>query len=201
MQAAGLYVLQVHALALPEPGTREALMCEAGRAKSWVQRAGMVGVPFRVALPTYASRVFYDAAGKVLDVAGEDGAAEGPAGTVRSCLVRTDAGAMAGLVAAWSREAPSGCTGVIWYRLPVAGDRWNWSGAALAEVMAGRTPVAAVQLETRPNEAGFYEVTARNHGGVEARIPGQWIVTGPGEPCRWHGIFTEIGKDKCGRVS
>jgi hypothetical protein len=191
VQAAGQYVLQVHALALPGPGTSESLMCEAGRSKAWVQRAADVGVPFRVALPTYASRVFYDAAGKVLDVAGEDGSAEGPAGTVRSCLVRTDAGAVAGLVADWGREAPAGCRGVIWYRLPVAGDRWNWSGAALAEVMAGRAPVAAVQLETHRNEAGFYEVTARNRGGVEARIPRQWIVTGPGGavPVAWdfHG--------------
>ena len=193
VQAAGQYVLQVHALELPKPGTSERLMCEAGRAKSWVQRAGKWGVPFQVALPTYASRVFYDAAGKVLDVAGEDGAAEGPAGTVQSCLVRTDAAAMVALVAAWGREVPAGCTGLIWYRLPVAGDQWNWSGEALAEVMAGRAPVAEVKLEARQNEAGFYELTARNHGGVEARIPTQWAVTGPegAVPVAWdfHGIW------------
>ena len=189
--AAGAFVLQVHALTLPGVGIREAVMCEARQAVAWVQQAGKAGVPYRVALPTYASRVFYDAAGTVLDVAGEDGAEDGPAGTERHCLVRTDAAAMAALVRAWQEARPRGATGLIWYRLPVAGDCWNWSASALADVMAGRAPAAEVRVKTRRHEAGFYELTARNHGGVEAQLPQVVTISGPGgsKPVAWdfHG--------------
>lgn len=175
----GRFVLQVHALKLPAPDETSGLMCDPARARQWVARAGKIGVPFRVALPTYASRVFFDSTNRVLDVAGEDGAEDGPSGTVRQVLVRSDAAALAPLMADWLRHPPAACTGVIWYRLPVPGDRWNWKIEGLREVTAGRVPASHITVTALPDPAGFYRIEATAHGPVEARLPTRIEVSGP----------------------
>lgn len=179
-KAAGSYILQVHALQLPHPDKDSALVCDPARARKWVAEASALGVPFRVALPTYASRVFFDSAGKILDVAGEDGAGQGPAGSVRMVLVRSDAPLLAALVREWRAAPPAGCGGVIWYRMPVEGDRWNWSMEALRKVMAGEDPGASLRVKALRNDSGFYELEALVDGGVEVRLEGELRVTGPG---------------------
>ncbi len=38
---------------------------------------------------------------------------------------------MAGLVRGWTEGHPKELTGILWYRLPVAGDRNNWTWPTL----------------------------------------------------------------------
>jgi hypothetical protein len=189
-KAAGSYILQVHALALPTQGTAETLLCDPKQAKLWAMQASKIGVPFRIALPTYASRVYFDAAGSVLDVASEDGNLNGPRGAHTMTLMRSDAALLSALVGHWTAQPPQHCEGFIWYRLPVKTDRWNWKMEGLREVMAGRAPQPVLTSKLQQNEAGFFEVYLENQSSVEVPLPKLVIlsVPAPSDLIAWDAI-------------
>ena len=64
--------------------------------------------------------------------------------------VAADPDALARLVRGWMVDRPAALTGIIWYRLPVAGDTRNWSWPTLARVSAGEAPRtrAAVDVQS-----------------------------------------------------
>ena len=68
--------------------------------------------------------------------------------------------------------------GVIWYRLPVAGDSLNWSWPAMSEVMAGRAPASALTVQRRDTQVGLIEIRLTNAG------PGDYLGT-PAAGARW----------------
>jgi hypothetical protein len=61
-------------------------------------------------------------------------------------------------------DRPAALTGVIWYRLPVDGDRLNWSWPTLAAVAAGRTPSPRLVVELHATAAGLAEISLVNRG-------------------------------------
>ena len=69
--AATNYVLQVHSLTKPEDINTPFLLCDPVAARRAVARAGEIGVPFRVALPTYTYIVAFNAAGKFIGLSAE----------------------------------------------------------------------------------------------------------------------------------
>jgi hypothetical protein len=87
---------------------------------------------------------------------------------------------MAGLIRGWTRDRPAELAGVIWFRLPVAGERLNWPWPTLRAVMAGRAPQPAVRLLQREPEPGLIDIDLLNAG--EAAIP--WPAT---VRIRWRG--------------
>src|SRR5688500_9946427 len=60
-RACGRYVLQVHSFERPKLSGRMTL-CDPSAARAAVERAGRIGVPFRVALPTYGYQAAFDRA-------------------------------------------------------------------------------------------------------------------------------------------
>jgi hypothetical protein len=142
------YVLQVHSLQPPQSSTEPIVLAEPRSARAWVERAAQFGKPFRVALPTYSYQVAFDAKGKLIGLM-----AEGPfvtfgeGITVRSAS--SDPQAMAGLVRGWTEGHPKELTGILWYRLPVAGDRNNWTWPTLRAVMVGQAPKPGLHAEMR----------------------------------------------------
>jgi hypothetical protein len=171
IEAADGYVLQVHSLKPPEwAGTGDIVLTEPSEARFNVEEAARFAHPFRVALPTYGYQAAYDARGKLLGLM-----AEGPLITLdESVTIRTarsDPAAMAGLVRGWTRAHPRELTGILWYRLPVAGDRLNWTWPTLRAVMAGRAPQGQVRAVPRKPEAGLVEVDLVNEGEAEALWP------------------------------
>jgi len=120
--AADGFVLQVHSLELPSDPRKEAVLCDPKAARRWVETAARFGRPFRVALPTYGYAVAFDAGGKLIGLSAEGPSLAWPAGaTVKT--VRSDPAAMAELVRGWTRDRPRELAGILWYRLPVPGDR------------------------------------------------------------------------------
>lgn len=61
--------------------------------------------------------------------------------------------------------------GVIWYRLPVVGDRMNWSWATLHSVMQGKTPQPNLVIRQKQTEPCLIEFFAFNDGNDDAPIP------------------------------
>jgi hypothetical protein len=131
------YVLQAHSLAPPDNLARKIVLTEPRSALAWVAEAARFGKPFRVALPTYSYQIAFDARGKLIGLLAEGPLVSSTEGiTVRAA--KSDPQAMAGLVRGWTEKRPKELTGIVWYRLPVEGDRGNWSWATLRTVMAGR---------------------------------------------------------------
>lgn len=171
-EAAGGYVLQVHALTAPARPGDPAVLCDPVAAARAAEDAGRFGRPFRVALPTYGYGAVFDARGQLLGVAAEGWS--GPPGQE----VRSDPAAMAELVRRWSRDRPAAMTGLLWYRLPVAGDARNWPWPTLRAVMAGRPPRHGLLATVRTPESGLAEIDL-NATGEAAEIPP------PGIQVRW----------------
>lgn len=182
-RSAGGFVLQVHSLTLPASPSALHPLCEPGDALRAIRRAAKAGagVPFRVALPTYGYDIGFDSRGRYLGIAADGSARVWPAGAiVRN--VRSDPAAMAGLVSGLQRQHPAALTGLIWYRLPVAGERLNWPWPALAAVMQGRTPAAQIAVEavSTPADPALVHISLRNLGDDDA-------FTSPVATINWSG--------------
>lgn len=142
----GRFILQVHSVEPPRERATTGKLTDPARAVAWVERAAQLGVPFRVAMPTYTYLVAFDSAGKVRGISAEAPSSQWPADAE---IVRweADPGDLAALVARWTKDRPQPLRGVIWYRLPVAGDALNWRWPTLDAVLAGRAPTSRLRLE------------------------------------------------------
>ncbi len=160
------YILQVHSLDRPTHADASIVLCDPDKALQWVEQAGRIGVPFRVALPTYGYTVFFNKDGEFAALA-----AEGPAKTLPHVRLtrqaRADPYAMAGLVRKWGQARPSAMTGVIWYRLPVETDRLNWSWITLSTVMKGLDPVRHLAAEVEYPQPRLADIVLVNAGQVD----------------------------------
>jgi hypothetical protein len=176
---AGEYVLQVHSLARPTRRDAAFTLCDPDLARQAVARAGRLGVPFRVALPTYGYLVAFDAKGNFAGLS-----AEGPMGNWQPGMqlreVRSDPAAMAGLVRGWAREHPEQMRGIIWYRLPVEGDVLNWAWPTLSKVMTGEAPRPSIRAEVRRSRQGLVEFILVNEGAAD-------FTGNPQVEARWSG--------------
>jgi len=173
------YVLQVHSLERPKSADAAFSLCDPEQAQQAVERAARLGVPFRVALPTYGYVLAFDPAGNFIGLSAEGPARNWPTGSVLR-EVRAQPEAMARLVREWTRDRPKALRGAIWYRLPVAGDRLNWSWPTLVSVIAGKTPAAKLRHELRNPQPGLSEIDLRNDGDGDYEGPVQLKV-------RWSG--------------
>ena len=133
-------------------------------ARSAIRRAKALGAPFRVALPTYGYRLFFDRnTGEFKRIAAEN-TVRGMDGMTER-VIAPDLREVATLVG----ELMSGrtaCTGVIWFRLPVPGDRLCVSRRAVAQLMKGAVPNSAITVERQISDTGAIEVYLTN----EARL-------------------------------
>jgi hypothetical protein len=179
-KSAGAFVLQVHSLHAPSGPGSAMTLCDPDEARAAVERAGKVGVPFRVALPTYGYMAGFSPAGKLLGLSAEGPAPQWPSGAILR-VMRSDPAAIAGLVREWSAHRPGAMLGIIWYRMPVAGDAMNWPAATLAAVMAGREPRANVIAEARPTSPGLIDLFLRNTGDGDGSLRCRVTITGADE--------------------
>ena len=171
------FVLQVHSVAPPRRPEDTRRLTDPVRAAQWMEQAARVGVPFRVALPTYGYLVAFDAQGKPHGISAEGASSRWPA-DAQVLRWEADPAELAALVAGWTRERPTALTGIIWYRLPVMGDRLNWRWPTLAAVMAGRAPVSRWHVEASAAQPS--EIMVINDGERDEPLP-------PTIEARWSG--------------
>lgn len=173
------YILQVHSLHLPKNGGLTGLM-DMHETQAAVARAVEIGVPFRVALPTYSCVVEFADDGRVREVHGEDMPA-GLALSARSyAVLDSDAYALSALVADWRTHASPLMQAIIWYRLPVRGDRLNWSAGLLEKVAAGETLKRGWVAAVRPDKEGHCEIILQQKGEAPDDLPREVLVSWQG---------------------
>ncbi len=181
------YVLQVHSLNKPVDISMPFKLCDPVAAKRAVARAGEIGVPFRVALPTYTYVVAFGAGGKFIGLSAEAGRSNWPEGT-QLREMSADPLAMAALAIDWAANPPAALRGLIWYRLPVPVDNLNWRWPTLGAIIGGRVPRGSFHAVARRVEAGLVEISLVNDGEldissrltVEARWPAARLIAGDG---------------------
>jgi hypothetical protein len=157
------FVLQVHSLARPRDARASFSLCEPKLAMAAVERASRLGVPFRVALPTYGYTLAFSPAGNFIGLSAEGPKESWPRNSILR-QVQADPQELAGLVRMWTRSRPAMMRGLIWYRMPVAADDLNWSWATLVSVMEGKVPHWKLQpILTRPDGA-LVEIDVVNSG-------------------------------------
>lgn len=115
-------------------------LCDTNAARRAIAQAARFGKPFRVALPTYSH----------------------PGG------LRADPAALAALVRDLNTAPPTNMTGIIWYRLPVAGEQNNWRWPTLAALIAGNMPQPLLAVELRRPQPGLVELDLLNTGNADA---------------------------------
>ncbi len=179
-RCAGRYVLQVHSLRPPDRDAQQLTLCDPAEATASAERAARLGIPFRIALPTYGYRIAVDASGRIcaVDAEGEDS----PLGAgATASEVRADPAVMAGLVRQWAADRPALMQGIIWYRLPAPGDRRNWRWPTLRRVMTGEAPRARMTVASRSPQPGLVEIELLNDGEADAPAAPRIAVAWPSE--------------------
>lgn len=160
------YVLQVHSVARPRSVAAPFTLCDPTAARRAVERAGRIGVPFRVALPTYGYTFAFDPAGKFLGLSAEGPRPNWPTNALLR-EVASDPIELSALVQGWTARRPAAMQGVIWYRLPVSVDNFNWRWPTLGAIVASRSLQEKLRIESRRVEAGLTEVILVNAGDLD----------------------------------
>lgn len=165
-------VLQVHAVTDPRHG-----LFDPQQAQGWIERFAKVDAkPFRVALPAYGSALVLDARGHRVGVESESGL---PVAGERLELF-ADPQEVAKLVRDLREKAPANLHGFIWFRMPLPGDRRAWPLATIAAVIAGKELHADFVAQVGEGGNGAFDVSIRNGGNLEARLPAAVDIGGQG---------------------
>ena len=173
------YVLQVHSLHLPKNAGLSGLM-DLNETRAAVQRAEELGVPFRVALPTYSCLVEFADDGRVREVYGEDLPAGLALSTRNYAVLDSDAYTLSGLVAEWRAHSAQLMQAVIWYRLPVGSDRLNWSASLLSKVAGGEMLKRGWAAFARPAKEGHAEIILQHQGEAPDDLPREVSISWQG---------------------
>lgn len=157
-------VLQVHAVQNPQHG-----LFDPDQARRWIVAFSGHHKPFRVALPTYGSRIAYDANGQIEDIASEAPATH--AGISQDEWIAAPP-EVESLLLDLQNNPVANLHGVVWFRLPTRKDQRAWSMHTWFAVIHGAslTPRLTVHLEPE-TEAGLYHLILSNIGEYDAMLP------------------------------
>ena len=176
--AVELYVLQLHSLEQPHHVTDRIALFEPKRARDTIERAGRLGRPFRVSLPSYGYLATFGADGRFIGLVAEAAPRPLPVGAQQRPLM-AEAPELARFVRSLHEDRPASLQAVAWYRLPVDGDRLAWRWPTLQRVMKGEPVAAALVIEARPrpDDPLLVELVLRNDGSSDAAMPHALVVS------------------------
>jgi Protein of unknown function (DUF3142) len=177
-------VLQVHAVEHPGAG-----LFDRDRARDWARAwaevsnvrnvSGANGVPFRIALPTYGSRVTWTRAGRITAIESERRTFADPASGRELFVAPSDVTTF--LDSVRDDRLPH-LTGFVWFRVPTAEDERAWSLETWHAVMDGRVPPGEIDATAEPSAElpGLYDVYLHNRGNIDAIVPERVRITSTG---------------------
>ena len=152
-------VLQLHAVSDPAHG-----LFDAPQASQFIaQFAALTKKPFRIALPSYGS-----AADAAMSAASDTTTQPGERHELHA-----DPLAVAKLLRDLEHAHPANLQGVLWFRLPLPGDRRAWPLATLAAVIHAQPLQSKLIADVRANSNGALDLEVANRGTLEAALPAQ----------------------------
>ncbi|WP_149087118.1 DUF3142 domain-containing protein [Pseudomonas prosekii] len=154
-------VLQVHAVSDPRRG-----LFDARQAKQWAQAWSRVTTkPFYLALPAYGVALLPGASGAPVV---ESEVPVERVGKRRELLA--DPLQLSQLGAELRDDPPEHLAGLIWFRLPLAGDRRAWSLSTLNAVARGDALQTRLSLQLA-EQNGLYDIAISNQGNLDSPWP------------------------------
>jgi len=165
-KAADRIVLQVHSIDRPDSIDADLMLCDPNNAKLAVEKMAEFGIPFRVALPTYTYLLAFDDQGKLSGLSAEGPQPNWPK-SFQTRPLPADAILLTELVKDWKQDRPQTMQGLIWYRLPVSNDRYNWSWPTLGAVIKGQNLASRLDVQAVPGHEGLYDLFLTNKGTLE----------------------------------
>ncbi|WP_248800179.1 DUF3142 domain-containing protein [Pseudomonas sp. MWU13-2105] len=166
LQAVDSSVLQVHAVNNPRLG-----LFNPAQARDWAERWGRLSdKPFYLALPAYGVALLADDQGGPV-VEGEVALNRG--GERRELLA--DPQQLATLARQLRAKPPAHLAGLIWFRLPLPGDRRAWSLTTLRAVARGEALASQWQVALSVRE-GLYDIRLENRGNLDRPLPERVVV-------------------------
>lgn len=164
------FVLQLHGWDSEASGPDAMRVLDFRRLERWVDQAASHGLQFHVALPTYSYLAALDSTGKAIGLSAEAGPSARSAAAPQR-LVGSEASGIAGHVGAWAGRRPPLLAGIVWFRLPVRGDRLNWAPETLLAVVEGRVPRAELRAAAEAREPGLFDLQITNAGESTELLP------------------------------
>lgn len=167
-------ILQVHSVMSSKKG-----LFDQARAVDWAQAwSALCPVPFRVALPTYWSRVTWNGEGRVMAIESEV-ARYGTDPESRELIV--EPAEVSSVVTELRRRRPHRLVGFAWFRLPTRDDQRSWTIRTWQAVMRGQpieatTPVVRFQMD----QTGARDVYLQNKSDVDRKLPPQVLIWAKG---------------------
>jgi len=167
-------ILQVHAVLDPALG-----LFNPRRAAAWVKDyARRTQRPWRVALPSYGTRVAWDEAGHILTV-------ESERPTLAPSSRDAELVAQPKVLAQFSAELEqqrrqrqlAGLAGLVWFRLPTDQDQRAWSLATWRAVLT-RQPLQSELTITLDGVGPARDMLLANRGNSDAPLPGIIRIAG-----------------------
>jgi Protein of unknown function (DUF3142) len=170
--AADELVLQVHAVRAPQAG-----LFDPDLARHWIDMLSREDAKqFRVALPDYGTRIVRDSSGTILAVESEMPRLAGGASADELMAKPT---AVASLLRNLQANPPGNLAGIVWFRLPVAGDTRIWSASTLRAVVQGSPLHTSLTVKTQIDAAsGALNISLSNDGDIDAELP-PWVDLPP----------------------
>ncbi|MCM2463908.1 DUF3142 domain-containing protein [Pseudomonas sp. CG7] len=167
LEAVDSSVLQVHAVSDPRQG-----LFDPKQARRWAQRWGeLTSRPFYLALPAYGVALLTQESGMPV-VESEVPIDRG--GERQELLA--DPQQVAGLAADLRADPPQHLAGLIWFRLPLAGDRRAWSLTTLGAVARGDHLDSRLALQWEQQD-GLYDIRLVNQGNLDSPWPQRLTLT------------------------
>ncbi|RKE37712.1 uncharacterized protein DUF3142 [Paraburkholderia sp. BL23I1N1] len=163
-------ILQVHAVMNPAQG-----LFDPAQARAWLGAfAQRTRHPWRVALPTYGSRVTWGDDGRVAGIESERPMllANGFTQGVSHELVAQPE-QISAFVTKIERHALPGLEGIVWFRLPTDTDERAWSLATWRAVLTRAPLTAAISADVRKSaqQPGLFDVSLVSGGNADAPLP------------------------------
>jgi hypothetical protein len=154
-------VLQVHAVSDPRRG-----LFDPDQARKWAKGWGRVTTkPFYLALPAYGVALLPGTIGAPV-VESEVPVARG--GKRRELLA--DPLQLRTLAMDLRADPPAHLAGLIWFRLPLAGDRRAWSLTTLGAVARADTLDSRLSVKLSAQD-GLYDISVSNQGNLDSPWP------------------------------
>lgn len=178
-QACDSLVLQVHGVVVPKKPEDPAVLMSRTVAEKAIRRmealSAELGRPYRVALPCYGLRLlFTPGIGRFAGTASEEAGPE-VSPWYQSSLCQANPAEVVE-VRALALVSPH-CQGVIWFRLPVPGDRFCWERGIVDGLQQGRLPTFELVARWEEQAPGRCQLLLENHGLMgyrQARLSLAW---------------------------
>ncbi|MHC8317000.1 DUF3142 domain-containing protein [Pseudomonas sp. LB3P31] len=163
-------VLQVHAVSDPRRG-----LFHVEQTKKWLLEWSRITLkPFYLALPAYGVALLPATSGG--PVVESEVRIEG-AGERRELLA--DPQQLRELAIELRKHPPAHLKGLIWFRLPLAGDRRAWSLTTLRAVARGEALKSQLTLQLSEHE-GLFDISLINQGNLDSAWPESLKLSGAG---------------------